>query len=350
MFNFKIVEGRNKNKDRFEIFFICYFFILLSISILAGKYLDWDNVSWFLFLGRLLFVILFIILIIIEISEKWVWSVNRVSRKMRISSYRNSFASLSDSHIVTQYEPPKWVNSAEAWLLLHRYASSMDYFSLLYLWSSKWIITIKSDIIDWKEYIILNRINDLPLHTPLYQLLFFNNLFHETSECRLNELSEIHNYYDLFDLEKYWVSKWWFKDNKLLWFRLPSWGIAIVFYFFIFIFFLVFWFFFSIKCLLWFIVSYYLYKKFRRLKRTDKWDKLVEHLLWFRKFVLSCDEKKFESFLKEDPLYYDEILSYAVVFWIETDLMKKLIPVLDEDIVPEDWTYWTWNKLGKFKS
>lgn len=346
MFNFKIVEGRNKKKDKFEIFFICYFVILLLISLFL--YLSWWRISgflWFLFvLSWIIFLLLFHILIIIEFSDKWIWTLNRVWRQMKVSSYRHSSSSLSDPHIIVQYNPPKWINSAEAWLLLHRYASSIEYFSLLYSWSAKKIINIKSEIRDWSEYIIINKVSELPLDTPLYQVLFFNNLFWNTNECCLSELSEIHNYYDSFDLEKYWISKWWFMNNELLWFRISSWKNFIFFCLFLFVLYLKI----NVYVLIFFVL-YYLYKKFRRLKRTKEWDKLVEHLLWFRKFVLSCDEKKFESFLKEDPLYYDEILSYAVVFWIETNLMKKLIPVLDKDIVPEDGTYWTWESIGKFK-
>lgn len=348
MFDFKIVEWRNRWKDWFEIFFLCYFVILLILSFLEWKPSGW---CWIvLILGRLFFLILIPFLIIIEFSDKWIWSLNRLSHQVKNSFYRYSSASISDSNIIVQYEPPKWINSAEAWLLLHRYASSTDYFSLLYLWSSKWIITIKSDVINWNECIILHKVGDISQKFPVYQKKFFNNLFCSGDDCKLTELSEIHSYYDLYDLEKYWAYKWWFKINKFLWIYLPSGIKAVGLYFCIFLLlFIFFWFSFSIKLVLLFFVCCYLYKKLRRLKRTEEWDKLVEHLLWFREFVLSCDEKKFESFLKEDPLYYDEILSYAVVFWIETDLMKKLIPVLDKDIVPNDWTYWTWKRIGKFK-
>ena len=345
MFNFKIVEGRNRKKDKFEIFFICYTILILFLTFFIIKYCDPDSDWKLLFiLSRFLWIILFLIFIIMDTSSKGLWVVNRLERKVKVSSFRNSSSLISDSPIVTQYMPPKWINAAEAWLLLHRYASSTDMFSLLYLWSSEQFITIRTENEWWKEIILLTKIKELPDETPRYQSIFFKNLFCESKECRLTELSEIHNYYDLFYLEKYWVSKWWFKDDMLLWLRIPSWRNFIFFCLFLFVLCLI-----SVRILLIFLVLCYLYKKFRRLKRTEKWDELVEHLLWFRKFVLSCDEKKFEHFLKEDPLYYDELLSYAVVFWMETDLMKKLIPVLDKDIVPNDWTYWTWKRIGKFK-
>ena len=211
MFNFKIVEGRNKNKDRFEIFFICYFVILLIFSFFVWR--DWNsNSGWefLLILCRLFFVILLLVLIIIETSSKGFWIFNRMERKVKLSSYRNSSSLISDSPIAIQYMPPKWITAAEAWLLLHRCASSIEYFSLLYFWSAKKIINIKSEIRDWIEHIILDKVGELSLDTPLYQRLFFNNLFWNSNECCLSELSEIHNYYDSFDLEKYWVSKWEF--------------------------------------------------------------------------------------------------------------------------------------------
>jgi len=63
---------------------------------------------------------------------------------------------------------------------------------------------------------------------------------------------------------------------------------------------------------------------------TEKWAELVSKILWYREFLKSCDENKLKTFLKQDPLYFDKILPYAVVFGIETELSEKMHKVMDE--------------------
>ena len=335
-------NSRSK-KEKFDIFLLCYFAILLTLSIFFLK--NNSIITLFVVFGWIVFIVLLVVerfLIVKMVS-------NRVIRKFNNYSHKYWLKSEFDNSIIVQYNPPKWVNAAEAWLLLRCYASSIDMFSLLYLRSSKKLINIRTEEREWKECITLCKLSNLPDDAPYYQSRFFNKLFHESDELFLTEFSEIDNYYDTFDLEKYWVSKWWFEDNQLLWVRTPFWWNNIIIYFFVWLFwFFIFWVF-VIWIVLWLYIIRRLSQRFHKLKRTKEWDKIAEYLLWFRKFVLSCDEKKFESFLRENPLYYDEILSYAVVFWVETDLLKKLIPILDKDIDPGDWTYWRWSKIGKFK-
>ena len=70
--------------------------------------------------------------------------------------------------------------------------------------------------------------------------------------------------------------------------------------------------------------------KFKKLKLTESWSELVSKILWYREFLKSCDENKLKTFLKQDPLYFDKILPYAVVFGIETELTEKVHHVIDE--------------------
>jgi hypothetical protein len=48
-------------------------------------------------------------------------------------------------------------------------------------------------------------------------------------------------------------------------------------------------------------------------------------------------------FLEEDPLYFDKILPYAVVFWLDTKLIKIITPIMEEmNINPVrcNWNIW----------
>ena len=68
----------------------------------------------------------------------------------------------------------------------------------------------------------------------------------------------------------------------------------------------------------------------KNLDETGKWAKLISHILWYRQFLKTCDENKLKLFLQQDPLYFDKILPYAIVFWLETELIKKIMPIMKE--------------------
>jgi hypothetical protein len=50
----------------------------------------------------------------------------------------------------------------------------------------------------------------------------------------------------------------------------------------------------------------------------------------YREFLKSCDENKLKTFLEQDPLYFDKIIPYAIVFGIETELTEKVSHIMDE--------------------
>ena len=57
---------------------------------------------------------------------------------------------------------------------------------------------------------------------------------------------------------------------------------------------------------------------------TEEWARIVAHLLWYREFIAKCEEDQLRFLLKEDPLYFDKTLPYAVAFWLETELIYKM--------------------------
>ena len=44
------------------------------------------------------------------------------------------------------------------------------------------------------------------------------------------------------------------------------------------------------------------------LQETEKWAKLISHILWYKEFIRACDENKLRLFLKQDPVDTVEIL------------------------------------------
>ncbi len=303
---------------------------------------------------------------------------NRISRKIHLYNlgkwWTLKWKQKKKYPIIIQYNAPKWINSAEAWFLLHRYASSTDIFSLLYKWQAEWLIAISTDNTKNWEKIIINKIKNIYRTCPLYEGLFFDNLFGELKTRELTRFSDISSLCDTKMLESYWIDKWWFQPKKT-WDNLKdelihnkkfmcisSFLLVMIIILILFnvlsfkywIFFLRHWWIEDVFPILWFVIFvvwlWILLKAPQKFERTDDGDKLASQILWFRMFIKQCDENKLKELMKLDPMYFSEILSYAVVFGLETNLLKNIIPMIDKGIDPLDWYYWKWENLSDFSN
>ncbi len=407
--------GKTKNKISVEfIVLLVWSIILLAYFIVSnecpGKWYCSHHSSGEIDLSVLIFWIFYIIVLLYEIVKVLLNPIKRVINKLaykiKIWDFKYGWVDKSKFEVI-QYTPPVWINSAEAGLLIHRYASTTDMISLLYKRESEKLIDIKTQQDEWKEYIIIEKSKNIWKKCPKYEESFFFNLFHDGDTLKLWEWTELSKMCNLSELEEYWINmmrffKPWFhiSFNMFLYIMLLMliiiticlWGwtwlfisipiVVLLFgiwycavclgmltknmgayistvpaaliitvcclYFFShfseialnevfvvrFIFFIV-----------WII---YLWRKPHKLKLSKDGILLKKHLLWFRKFILTCDEAKITSLLKSDPLFYDKVIPYAIVFWVETDLLKKLIPVFDDKIDPRDWIYKSRKALWKF--
>ena len=300
---------------------------------------------------------------------------NRISRKIHLYYLEKwwvlRWKQKRKYPVIIQYSAPKWINSAEAWFLLHRYASSTDIFSLLYKWQAEWLISISVEKTKNWEKININKLKDIRHGSPSYENLFFGKLFLESNVRELTRFSDISSLCDTQMLEDYWISKWWFhskrtwnnlkdelihnkKIRRIVLFVLVMIVIFVLYNIisYKYIFFLYHWWIEDVFPILWFVIFvvwfWILFNNPQKFKRTDAGDKLASQILWFRMFIKQCDEDKLKELMKSDPLYFSEIVSYAVVFWLETNLLKNIIPMMDKDIDPFDWYYWKWEKLSDF--
>ena len=75
--------------------------------------------------------------------------------------------------------------------------------------------------------------------------------------------------------------------------------------------------------LIWIICTY----RWKEIEQwTKKWIEFRNHCIWFKEFLDKVDKKKIEELTKQDPLFVEKSLPYAVVFWIETEFIKKITP------------------------
>lgn len=238
--------------------------------------------------------------------------------------------------VIVQYEPPKWLNSAEVWLLLHRGAKSEDILSLVYKRAAEWLISFSVEYEEWllkkliyKNVLVITKNKDISEEAPEYEKKFFRSLIHS----KKNKIIESSNLYDKLptrSLELYGEKKWWVKGYEGNWLIFLVWFIAVCIFIGIA----------PLVSALGFIPLVIYWILASRLKETEKWAKLISHILWYREFLEMCDENKLRLFLQQDPLYFDKILPYAVVFWLDTELIKKIEPIMQEMNIKSSWYNW----------
>ena len=244
-------------------------------------------------------------------------------------------------HTIIQYTPPKQISSAEVWLLLHRRARFQDLYSLIYKRAADGIIDIK---IDQGNNIYLMKKKELDWNHPYFEKLFFNSIVNKNLKKDINIDNKI-----LERFENQWISAWWFQEKK--WYKKYILRILLII-----ILLLVF---ISSKSFLTsmhealcrLIAILFLFPMIALLwtknVETEKWAELIAYILWYRMFLEKCEKPQLKAFLKEDPLYFDKTLPYVVAFGLETEFLKKIIPIMEEyNISPHryNWNiYNIWN-------
>lgn len=64
---------------------------------------------------------------------------------------------------------------------------------------------------------------------------------------------------------------------------------------------------------------------------TDWGVKALEQIQWFRKYLVAVEDNKLKVVLKEDPLYFEKILPYAIALWVGDAWINKCFAHLKYD-------------------
>lgn len=258
--------------------------------------------------------------------------------------------------VIIQYNPPKWVNCAEAWLLLHRRAKPKDILSLVYKRAAEWVVSLSMGNKEWsssklyEDTLIISKNKDIPEGAPEYEKKFFKSLI-PGKRNKITKSSNIYSKLPTTTLEKYGITKWWLKSYEthdelfviwLIWFVVFCTLIPIL------------WDDYPIVVFIWAFIIFFPAIIFcvltSKMKETEKWAKLISHILWYKQFLEECDENKLRLFLQQDPLYFDKILPYAVVFWLDTELIKKIEPIMQEMDIKSSWYDWDIHTMNMINS
>lgn len=254
-----------------------------------------------------------------------IWCLKKINKNS--SKLKWEFA--DKYKIIIQYTPPKWLNSAEVWLLYHRKALIKDMLSLIYKWAAQWLITISAEY-DFKlfsksTYVMINKKSEIPENTPNYEKSFFKAIV-RNDENKIDKNTSISCEHHLASLERYGKNMWWFynkKDNNT---------ILIIYLLLIFIWIPLLGKIHPIACMIMFFLLTIFGAIFfnKKLEETNQWAMLISHILWYKQFLKACDERQLKTFLAQDPLYFDKTLPYAVALWMETEFLEKIEPIMQE--------------------
>ena len=288
-----------------------------------------------------IWIIILIIFLRIKKICKALWFFKNDQSKIDRESGKLGWDFAKQFPVIVQYEPPKWINSAEAGLLLHRWAKAKDMLSLIYKRAAEWLIKLSFEEDDWSflkkasKNVIITKIRDINPESPIYEKDFFSAIVHG-EKSRISENSNLYNKLGLSTLESYWRKSWWFTGGKSKWWLITV-GFVILYFMIAFLQNSNLWLILAIIGL--FALSVYSWIA-SKLKETEEWARLISHVLWYREFLAACDENKLRLFLQQDPLYFDKILPYAVVFGLDTELIKKIEPIMRDMNIRSSWYDW----------
>ena len=246
---------------------------------------------------------------------------------------------------IVQYNAPEWIDAPEAWIIIDEKLDSRDITALIYEWAANWYIEICSDE-EKKNKFYIKKLKKLNPNAKKYQMDLFNSLFSKWNIFKFSEESSAFNRYlstAWKELAKYidekkwysssfsklWVKKTEFKNwtttrifwTCVWWLIAYCWIVTLINQFLLPV-----WSWIKYICWLWIALFIATYRNKDKDLTTKKWEELQNHLLWYKQFLVEVDKDKIEELTKEDPLFVEKSLPYAVVFWIETQFIKKITP------------------------
>jgi len=235
--------------------------------------------------------------------------------------------------VIVQYTPPKWMSSAEAWLLFNCRVDPVDMTSLFYKWKNEKIILIncikKTSSSKDIQRVVITKLKTIPDNAPLYEKDFYYTIFRKQDTVIIDKDTKLNFLSSLYTLEDYGIRKKWLcrrnKTSFLSYFLLIILFLCLIplFYYFG-------WIWILIRIFVVPVIYWCSIKSDYKIKLTDEWKKLASHVIWYAKFIKECDANKLKLFLEEDPLYVDKVLPYAVAFGLETEFLKKTTPLIED--------------------
>ncbi|KAA0257342.1 DUF2207 domain-containing protein [Deferribacter autotrophicus] len=241
---------------------------------------------------------------------------------------------------IVQYKLPENITPAEAGVLIDDKTDNRDLISLIFYWAANGYLEIEETednglILKKKDY-ILNKLKDLPENAKSFEKTIFYGLFPgSTKSVRVSTLKDQFYIY-MNDAREQLNSEMTLQD----YYESSSQTLTTISYFAAVVMFFI-----GIGSgvlfqrmdyLIALIISALITFIFARImpKKTDKGAKVYQLVDGFREFIERVEKPKLKVLLKQDPNYFDKILSYAVALGIEDKVAEKFKDLITE---PPKW-------------
>lgn len=236
--------------------------------------------------------------------------------------------------VVIQYDPPKWLSPSEVWLLyaLNSFPTNID--CLLYKREYEGLVKIE-DKDNWE--MLVQRLKEIEDKVPEYESWYRSAVFwvSRLKEVTWNTSLGLWSRADVMEMKKihlkllyHCVDKWWIIEKKnnfyvmlLVWFIfcfvlshiLPS-SFAPLYIFLMLLFMVNI----VVSSLSW--KWMYIWKK---ILRTDEWDKLLAHIIWYKYWLEKCEEEQVKKIIKDEPWFKSRNMPYIIALRMDWKLLDK---------------------------
>lgn len=237
---------------------------------------------------------------------------------------------------MVQYVPPKDLTPSEAGVIIDERADNVDVLALLPYWAHNGLINIKMIDKKWgKSDHELIKIKALEKDAPVYEHIVFDELFRTGDNVLISSLKN--RFYETMNSAKvslkaslrqkdvyYPISIKYQIGTGVVSFILVAIGFITAFVFSLFSIGIAL----GLSGLIGFIFTNFM------LKKNQNGVRLYQETLGFKMFVEAAEKDKIERMLKEDPMYFEKTLPYAMVFGYAKKWSRKFDGLLLE---PPKW-------------
>ena len=360
-FNSKIFELIDKMNDvkifgkSVNVFVIIYVVVLLIIS-------HWTFL-----------IIIFFVSVVGYFVERHRRRINSEIEKWIVHKYELKDNKIWDKHVIIEFAPPKWLSPIEIWYLYDMKIWESDIVCLLYKWAKMWIISLSYRdgwlLLVEKKWLISDK------NVPNYEIEL-RNLFFELWNTVVFPNNFL--YEDLWNfknsVKEYCKEKWWIVDEnvyfsvddffrtiipwkkpernityipygRLSWFTL--WFVLIIMWAFLFLgsiilgkMVVICGIIFACLFVVWMVISFSFAFTLTEtankhaIKLTEKWQEIAAEIHWYKRFLEACEERQFREFMRQDPLYLDKMLPYAIALGLENIVSQNL----PKNLSVEEWS------------
>ena len=328
IYHYKNDETYRKSTKNILLFFVVVNLICLFINYFNSGWLKDRlriNESWY--------VIISIVICLARLFVQIMYSFITIPSDFIQPDMDKLPSKIGKYPVIVQYDPPKWLNPSEVWLLYNKSFESTNIDCLLYKWEHEWLIEIDDK---WNWTMILNRNKEIDNKVPSYERQYRTMVFGFDRKERVvwkwgqnkldvREVADLHS-----ELLKYCIEKWWMNSESI-----KNAGcsrlLPIILYVLLIPVFPVLWF---VAFIYFFITVIYYWNKswktgfggfniWKKISITDEWEKLLAHIVGYKYWLEHCEEKQIKKILKDDPSFNSRTLPYVIALRMDWKLLDK---------------------------